>query len=769
MKILAKNGPVSPVIVTPEERAADGLIPPRRFALLLVILILGSYPDVIFHSQCFFLRDFGLFGYPLAAYHRECFWRGEIPLWNPLNSCGVPFLAQWNSLVLYPLSLIYLMLPLPWSVSYYCLFHLFLAGMGMYFLARRWSGHTLAAAIAGAGYAFNGLALNSLAWPNNIAALAWMPWVVLTAEKAWQRGGKYTALAALAGGMQMLAGAPEMILLTWSVIGLIFCFQLPGAASRGRATARFGSVILLVGCLSAAQLLPFLDLLEHSQRDAQFGGSTWSMPAWGWANLVVPLFRFYQSPSGVFFQSAQYWTSSYFFGVGILTLAIAGAAGSSRYAVPLVFASLLGLILALGSSGWLYPALLRAFPFLGFMRFPIKFVILPMYCLPLLAALGTAATLSSTEKPRGIHRIPWVWICVGVALIAGGIAWYAQAHPYKGELPQRVLWNAVSRVGILAGFVTTILLVRRSRASRLRTLLALAAVVLVWVDGITHAPNQNPTISASAFEPGMVSSQLSPTPKLGYSRAMMSRQTHDKFYFSMLTKPAEDYIGRRVGLFGNCNLLDDLPVVDGFYSLYLKEQRAVWSAIFYSPSNAFPEGLVDFLGVSQLTHRTNLFEWETRPTWEPLVTLGRQPVFLKESDIIPMLMSKGFDPRAVILAPVTLKGKIPLERPARSRVVDESYEAERIQVEVDTDKPCVLSIAQSFSETWVPRVDGRKVELLRLNHAFQGLVVPAGRHHVEVKYEDDCFRGGVLVSLAALVLCLWMLWRFGRRRGREPA
>ena len=118
----------------------DNLLSPRRFAILLALLVLVSFPEIIFYARCFFIRDYGLFGYPLAWYHRQSFWHGEIPLWNPLSDCGSPFLAQWNTLILYPLSLIYLVLPLPWSLGWFCLLHLFMGGIGMYFLARRWSG-----------------------------------------------------------------------------------------------------------------------------------------------------------------------------------------------------------------------------------------------------------------------------------------------------------------------------------------------------------------------------------------------------------------------------------------------------------------------------------------------------------------------------------------------------------------------------------------------------------------------------------------------------
>ena len=171
----------------------------------------------------FVIRDFGMFGYPLAYFHRQSFWRGELPLWNPFNNCGLPFLAQWNTLTLYPLSLIYLLLPLTWSLSFFCLAHLFWGGLGMYFLAYRWTPHRLAAALAGVIFSFNGLSLNALMWPNIEATLGWLPWVVRLAQRAWREGGKALVWAVLAGAMQMLAGGPEPILFTWLILLVLAC------------------------------------------------------------------------------------------------------------------------------------------------------------------------------------------------------------------------------------------------------------------------------------------------------------------------------------------------------------------------------------------------------------------------------------------------------------------------------------------------------------------------------------------------------------------
>src|SRR5262245_23744826 len=95
-------GPRSQALPLAEAGSVELLFTPRRFALLLGLLIFAAHPDVILGQRTFFYRDFGIFGYPLAHYYRECFWRGEVPLWNPLNNCGIPFLAQWNTMTLYP-------------------------------------------------------------------------------------------------------------------------------------------------------------------------------------------------------------------------------------------------------------------------------------------------------------------------------------------------------------------------------------------------------------------------------------------------------------------------------------------------------------------------------------------------------------------------------------------------------------------------------------------------------------------------------------------
>ena len=142
---------------------------------------------------------------------------------------------------------------------------------------------------------------------------------------------------------------------------------------------RLLGVGLLVAGLAAVQLLPFLDLLRASQRSPRLVTDEWAMPLTGWANFLVPLFRTSPNGVGVHFQDTQQITSSYYLGISMAALALI-AVWRARDRRVWLFAVITGacLVLALGRAGGAYTLLLNAFPPLALVRFPVKFVMLPV-------------------------------------------------------------------------------------------------------------------------------------------------------------------------------------------------------------------------------------------------------------------------------------------------------------------------------------------------------------------------------------------------------
>src|SRR4051794_11195754 len=416
---------------------------PLRFGVILGLLLLAAFPKVLLGLESFVHRDYGVLAYPFVQYSHESFWRGELPLWNPLSNCGAPFLAQWGTMTLYPFSLFYLIFPLPWSLSYFCLGHLALGAFGMYFLARRWAGNSFGCGLAGLAYVFNGVTFSCLQWPNYAAALAWMPWLVLWTERSWKEGGRWMCVAAVGAAMQMLTGVPEIVLFTWLILGALWIQAFFGGTnSRAKLVGRVGLVVLLAAGLCAAQLLPFFDLLAHSQRDRTFSNTRWPMPGWGWANILVPLFHYCETFQGPFFQYGQEFLSSYYPGMVLLVLALCALWSNRRDKRVLLLgaAILLAYVLALGDDGYLYTWCKKVMPFLGIARYSVKFAILTAFCIPLLTAFAWKEGSCSGPNRKA------VLLAAGTLLLGiSFMLWFSKTYPFPYEQWPVVLKSGIGR------------------------------------------------------------------------------------------------------------------------------------------------------------------------------------------------------------------------------------------------------------------------------------------------------------------------------------
>jgi hypothetical protein len=764
-------GSSTPAGTRAAQTGADDWFTPGKFAALLGLLIVVCFPQVIFGLETFYFRDYQLFGYPLAFYHREAFWRGEIPLWNPYNDCGLPFLAQWNTLTLYPLSLFYLVFPLPWSLGVFCLGHLFLAGMGMYFLAHRWTGNRLAAAVAGAVFAFNGLTWHSLMWPNDIAALGWMPWVVLAVEGAWCKGGRALVWGALAGAMQMLAGAPEVIALTWVMVGALWLMQFAtGAVPRSRMVMRIGVVALLVAGLAAAQLLPFFELLKHSHRDDSYGDSDWAMPATGLANYLVPLLHCIAAHRGVYMQMGQYWTSSYYVGVGVVALGLLAVWRVRERRVWLLGALVvLSLLLALGDHGLIYPLMRRTVPQMGFMRFPIKFVVLATFALPLLAAYGMAwwRALPAQDLPQEGKRLTRLAsVLIGLIIIILIFAW---KFPESGDDLTMTLFSGVRSAMFLLLMLVCLAFLSIKTKLRSQQIIQTTLIVLLWMDVFTHVPNLSPTVPSRIYQADLMRQYFSSAGRdprwdadirLGDARVMQTLESFYKMYWGGLENGMDDAFGRRVTLFNDVNLLDHIPKLDGFYSLYLREPNTIVDDL-YESSNDVPH-LKDFLGIARVNPPTNALEWVARDTYAPLLTAGQQAYFGDDAHVLRFLFGPSFDGRKMVCLPDEAASSVNPTNHGAVNVLSMNFGTERVEAEVEGARPGMVVVAQSYYPAWHAYVDGQPTRLWRANYAFQALEVPAGRHKVAVVYEDGRFRAGVWISLATLLACA-AIWIGGRK------
>ena len=923
---------------TPDPGAADAWLTPSRFALVLAALLAVTFWRVLFGGEAFFYRDYGFLGYPFAYFHRECFWSGDFfPLWNPYVNCGAPFLAQWNTLCLYPGALLYLLLPLPWSLGFFCVAHLFLGGMGMRALAQRWTGSRFGAAVAGVAFVFSGLVLGCVIYPNYLVALGWMPWVVLATRRAWQEGGRSLVLAALAGAMQMLSGAPEIILLTWGFLAALLVLDwvqgskskvqsqsargggeekkassltpalsrweregasataesptapltkpaigdstpkpeaasinptqpvsppLPAGEGRGEGErvpsettappsphrptnhfsliTRFLSVIALITGLCAAQLLPFFQLLSLSQRSGDAVNTFWSLPGWGWVNLFFPLFMNFQTEQGVFVMIGQSFFPSVYLGIVPLTLALlavwriglrraeepavvgrgvltpppdtrtppdlGGALGTARptsavWEVRLLgAATLLAVLLAMGDNFPLWGWLRSVLP-LGVVRFPVKALLLAAFTVPLLAAWGIQWL--ETEGQRGFCAKPY-------EKVPGDEFWNPTLAPVATRSFKLVIFG-VAFVGILVVLQMTFFPVGGTRISTVRgqTMMHLAfgyfflcagafptavygrnrlgtnscqvaLICLFAAFGVWHQPEVfNPTIPAEAFQPGLAADYhaskgaLTPAPKLGEARIMLSPLAERALHTRMVPKFYDDFIGQRLAFWGNLNLLDGLPKVNGASTLVTREWNDV-EYFLYGTTNPAPANLMDFLGVTHTTKPGELMQWAHRTNAMPLVSFAHEVKETNPGLSLQTMQRPDWNPRELTLlmreAPLTTHEIVcyfpRTNAPVPSGAIRVTrFGAARVELEIEANTPRGVVVAQNHYPSWQATVNGESASILKANHAFQAIPIPAGKSIVRLDYVDWPFRIGAGLSLLTLLGCCF-LWR--RARPSEP-
>lgn len=627
----------------------------RRFVLLIAGLFAVCFWDVLLGGRSFYFRDFSHFGYPIAVHLKERFWAGELPLWNPYNNCGLPFLAQWNTMVLYPGSLFIALFPVPWAVNVFCLAHLVLGGFGMRHLVRKWTDDATAADAAGILFAFNGLALNCLMWPNNSAAWGWMPWVVgaLSGRQKWNGGA--ISKAAVICALQMLTGAPEVIVFTWAIAAVL---------APLRHWIFLAVVGLLASCLSAPQLLPFLELLGQSHRaSGDFGAREWAMPLSGLVNFVAPTFGSEITPHGPILLEGQKWTSSYYVGIVALGLAIAGMKRNWKLAVLLAAS----LALATGVVG------------LGFFRYPIKLVVVAVFCLVALAGLGIA-------KLNVSRRRHWSW----------------------------------------------------------------ALPMILALDVAIRIPWQNPTVPAELLTPK--SSRAASTPA---SRSFLTLEAYDELRSRMLTNAAADLSIRRAALLQNLNLIDAVPKLDGFFSLYPQREREFRRALYVSELNDVQPGL-DFLSVSRFSKPGSVTEWSQRTNALPLVTGGQAPVFLREGQILRAMLEPSFDPRRIVYLwngySNSIGGELKFSEGLANSARLHSRSAQEIRIQV----------AESYDMNWQAEVDGKAARLFRANYNFMAVEMPPGAVTVILRYRSRAFENGLGLAAGALGICFFLALRKGK-------
>ncbi len=211
--------------------------------------------------------------------------KGQLPLWNPYQLAGTPLLANSQSAGFYPPHILMGVLHVPTApaVALLAWLHLFWAGLGTYFLARKLGASRIGGCVAGTSFATSAFLLSWTALASVLTTVSWIPWVLaLVVSVAYgSNPGRSGLWLAGASAMMVLAGHLQFIAYGFMGAGLL-AVLLCGARARraGRAAAKsLGWTALGLALGVAMALLQLLPVLSYSQ----FSHRRNSPPAEGYA------------------------------------------------------------------------------------------------------------------------------------------------------------------------------------------------------------------------------------------------------------------------------------------------------------------------------------------------------------------------------------------------------------------------------------------------------------------------------------------------------
>ncbi len=304
---------------------------------------------------------------------------GRAPLWEPSLYLGMPMAGSMQGGLFYPPTIVYDLFGFATATALFQALHLFTAGWlcALWLRSCRLSwGASLGGAIL---FAFGGVMIARLPFLNHLATLAWAPALMLFFRRP--------VPLALTLALMVLAGYPTFI------PGCAVAAWVAAYATSSRSWSWRGAVadwipaMLLAGGLTAAQLLPGLELAAYSRRSSGVGlaeAMTWGFTPADLLQWIGPL-----ALGAGNFHPAVDWTMCVYLG-----LAGAAAAAWGAYALPRRRALVLGaaivavVFLTLGASNSLSGALWRWLPPLRFVRYPGNLAYIALLPLAALAAAG---------------------------------------------------------------------------------------------------------------------------------------------------------------------------------------------------------------------------------------------------------------------------------------------------------------------------------------------------------------------------------------------
>ena len=794
----------------------------RDFLFLLILLgvVVLYFSPVIFSDNTFASRDIYKFFNPRQFFAAEMVRSGEIPLWNPYVACGVPFLANLQCSIFYPLSSIYYILPFQLGFKYFIIIHYFLGSCFMYLLMRYWGYSHYAALLSGIVFSFGGYLASLLDYVAFLTSCIWLPLVLLLFDKCLKElNFTYAIFSGIAISLQIFGGDLSFYLIsTFMLLSIYLAFHLVNRTlthiQRLRMVRLF-IVAWLVGLtLPMVMIAPFIEFVSLSTRvkGLTYAAVTkWSFNPLELLELLIPYLFGKLVPFTRW--CGQQWLDTIYIGILPLLLVLMGVLCTRGKLIHvIVTTSFISLLLSFGQYNPLFPLIYKYFPPVTLVHFPVKFFYLVHVSLSLLAGMGVEwLCVSSNLKNRLARIITLMAACGGAFLLMYGAliiekdSAISLLDRFSSSLfgfnlfyrhdPEVVYYGIVSSFSNMLVIYGTLVIIfflfikQRIKRGMFKCML----LIMLLLDLFLIAKPDDPIIPSNLYTYENNTVRFLKADSSPYRIFSLGTRPFHTYLnepgvpFTTMFRLHQDTLHPNLGMYFHVFDIDEFSEIkrQEYYQIFKPLTEHIVKKELNEREVHYIKKVLDIMSVRYVigyeeVHHPDLtlikgkkwFKIYENRGYLPRVYLVPYAVVHQDNKtLLNSLCSDQFDHRNSILITTDEHEKIKEEfTKDQSNQTDIfqgeahiiAYTPQEVTVAATSNAPCFLTLTDNHYPGWKVYVDGVEKTLFHSNYIFRGVVMGSGEHVVRFSFQPLSFRIGAVVSLVMLLFIVMYFILHGR-------
>lgn len=695
------------------------------FFILFFLIFILHIDIVIAHLNVYFfyfdLKDLTYF-INIRQYTANCLLNGIFPLWTTKIFCGMPFFANSETAVLYPLNFIFLLLPISKAINISFILHLFVLSFGIFLWINNKIKDKFISCVVSLVAAFSStLYMHVCAGHlSNIITVAWFPYILYFYDKNFEDNSyKYIFPLTIIISLQVFAGHFQY---TYYCALISLLYALFFCRNKKVILTIFISYFFSL-LLTSIQLLPSIEFYLEGARKVG------ALKSFSIESLPIYLVTLFFSKYTTMFHRYFWETSNYFglFNVLIVLITIF----SFRKQTFIVKSIVLSLLIYLMSYSFFSQTFGKIIPFFTAFRSPIKLILfINILLLPILS-FGIKQILNDKIKFNKYLLVIIFFLAVFCMIfrvnINNSILYLINIVDYNNTFNQQLEYSVFIFSCLIVLFC---ILVYFKKFFIFKVLLILCIII----------------------QPILFVRQFSITKF--FMKNNFKYNTEDKTDFN---KDARFFSNNFYNMLNNEeNVSGSVPDISNNYYEFVDNLKQT-----FNETNIF--GL---LRCKYIVNDDNerLFEKMKIDVLKRVNVFYDYRVINNKVEIYKTLSEYDFNVFDTVILEKRPNTEIKGEGSYNLNIMN--FDENSIEFECETTKPAIILYTDNYDKGWVAyNIDNPKerYEVLCADYIYKAIAINEGKHKIRIEYKPKSFILGMYISIISWILFFLSFFVFRRR------